>query len=63
MQREKKRGKRFGHDSGFEEVPTFAEFMKIQERIGGALRLKVDTFTEENTSLFIKPCINEIVEI
>ena len=47
----------------FEEVPTFIEFMKIQEELEKILGVKVDLLTEESISPFIRPYIKKIVTV
>ncbi len=47
----------------FEELPTFIEFMRIQEELEKLLNVKVDLLTEEEISPFIKPYIKEVVTV
>jgi len=47
----------------FEEIPTFIEFLKVEEEIERILGIKVDLLTEESISPFIKPYIKEVVAI
>ena len=47
----------------FSPSPTFIEFMRIQEELEEILGVKVDLLTEESISPFIKPYINEVIEI
>jgi predicted nucleotidyltransferase len=47
----------------FEEIPTFIEFVKIQEELKNLLGVKVDLLTEESISPFIKPFIKHVIEI
>lgn len=45
----------------FEEIPTFIEFIKIQEELEKFLGVRVDLLTEESISPFIKQYIKEVV--
>lgn len=47
----------------FEEIPTFVEFVRLQEELDRLLNMKVDLLTEESISPFIKPYIKESVTI
>jgi len=47
----------------FEEIPTFIEFVKIQDELKNLLGVKVDLLTEESISPFIKPFIKDVVII
>ena len=47
----------------FEELPTFIEFLRIQEELEKLLGMKVDLLTEESISPFIRPYIKEVVKI
>ncbi len=47
----------------FEELPTFIEFIRIQEELEKLLNVKVDLLTEEEISPFIKPYIKEVVTV
>ncbi len=47
----------------FEEIPTFVEFIRLQEELNELLDMKVDLLTEESISPFIKPYIKESLTI
>jgi predicted nucleotidyltransferase len=47
----------------FEEIPTFIEFVKIQNELEEILNVTVDHLTEDNISPFIKPYIKKVISI